>query len=169
MQELLRLTLVILLLNIGLIAYFLSLRTLFPRRIARTRAVADLMPGRALAMGLVNALFFGVLAFILVSLGDKAGALAKIVLFLPALVCLGLLSVGLSFGLGGMAELVGERLAPEQTALRRTLWGALALSLGASLPFVGWFVLLPYAGLVGLGAFIVSLFWREPVTSAHPS
>jgi hypothetical protein len=61
-----------------------------------------------------------------------------------------------------MAELVGERLAPAQTALRRTLWGTLALGLGSALPFAGWFLLLPYAALTGLGAFIVGFFWREP-------
>lgn len=161
MEELLRLTLILLLSNVGLVAYFLTLRSLFPRRCARTRAVADLMPGRSLAVGLVNGLFFGLLAFILLNLANNFGDFGRVIVSLPALLFLTVLAVGGSFGLSGMVELVGERLAPTQTAFRRTLWGTLALSLGASLPFAGWFLLLPYAGLAGLGAFIIGLFWRE--------
>ena len=169
MPDLLRLTFILLLSNIGLVAYFLTLRSLFPRRCARTRAVADLMPGRSLAVGLVNALFFGLLAFILFNLANNFGDFGRVILTLPALLFLSVLAVGFSFGLSGMAALVGERLAPAQTAFRRTLWGTLALSLGASLPFAGWFLLLPYAGLAGLGAFIIGLFWREQnATTALP-
>lgn len=161
-MELLNLALAIILLSVGLVAYFLALRVLFPRRIARTRAVAEQTPGRALAVGVVNALFFGIITFILLAIAGDAGQVVKVILMIPALVFLGLLGIGFSCGLSGMAELVGERLAPAQTAFRRTLWGTLALGLGCGLPFVGWFLLLPYAGLVGLGAFILGFFWREP-------
>jgi hypothetical protein len=167
-MELLNLVLALILLSIGLVAFFLALRVLFPRRIARTRMVAELMPGRALAVGVVNGLFFGILAFILLSIANNLGDFGRIVLTLPALLFIGLLSLGLSFGLGGMAELVGERLAPAQTAFRRTLWGTLALTIGSAVPFVGWFLLLPYAALVGLGAFIVGFFWREQVQPPAP-
>jgi hypothetical protein len=164
MQEVLRIILIIIAFNIGLVAYFLALRSLFPKRVAKTRSVADLMPGRSFAVGLVNFLFFGTLAFILISLSDKVGDFGKVILFLPAFICLTILGVGFSLGLCGLAELVGERLAPAQTAFRRTLWGTLTLSLGASLPFVGWFLLLPYSGLVGLGAFIVGFVWKGSST-----
>lgn len=165
-MELLNLVVALLLLTIGLVAFFLALRVLFPRRIAKTRAIAELMPGRALAVGIVNALFFGVIAVILLSIADKAGSVGRPILSIPALLFLGLLGLGFSCGLCALAELVGERLAPAQTAFKRTLWGTLALSLGSAVPFVGWFLLLPYAALVGLGAFIVSFFWREPPAQA---
>ena len=162
MQEILRLATILTLLNLGLLAYFLTLTALFPKRVAKTRAAADLMPGRSLAVGLVNFLFFGALTLIIFALANNIGNEAiRTLVTLPALLFLTVLGLGLSFGLAGMVQLVGERLAPAQSSFRRTLWGTLALSLGSSLPFVGWFLLLPYAGLVGLGAFIVGFFWRE--------
>ncbi len=164
MQEPLRIAFILILLYIGLVAYVTCLRLLFPRRIAKTRAVADALPGRALAVGAVNFLFFGALTFVLFTVANRlTNEVVKTLLVIPALFFLGLLGIGVSFGLTGVIEMLGERLAPAQTAFRRTLWGALTLGLGASLPFVGWFLLLPYAGLLGLGAFIVGFFWREPV------
>lgn len=167
MQDALRIITLLALLNLGLVAYFLTLAALFPRRAAKTRAVADLMPGRSFAVGLVNFLFFGAITFALFTLSNNIGSgVVKAIIALPALFFLAVLGAGLSFGLTGMVQLVGERLAPTQTSFRRTLWGALALSLGASLPFVGWFLLLPYAGLLGLGAFIVAFFWKEQSAEA---
>lgn len=162
MQDALRIITLLILINIGLVAYFLTLGVLFPRRVAKTRTVADLMPGRSFAVGLVNFLFFGAITLVLFNIAERVGnQFVKTILTLPALFFLAVLGIGLSFGLAGMVQLVGERLAPAQTSFRRTLWGALALSLGSSLPFVGWFLLLPYAGLLGLGAFIIGFFWRE--------
>jgi hypothetical protein len=167
MEEILRIVIILIAFNIGLVAFFLTLRTLFPKRVAKTRNVAELMPGRSFAAGLVNYLFFGTLGFILISVADRIeNGFGKALVTLPGLFLLTVLSIGLSFGLGGMVELIGERLAPAQTAFRRTLWGTLALSLGSAVPFVGWFLLLPYAGLVGLGAFIVGFVWKEPTQSA---
>ena len=163
MPEALRVAFISLLLLISLIAYFLTLRAFCPRRVAQTRAAADTLPGRSLAVGLVNFLFFGALTLILITITDRVGnSPLKILTLLPTLFFIALLGVGLSFGLAGVVELVGERLAPAQSAFRRTLWGTLSLSLGSALPFVGWFLLLPYAGLLGLGAFIISFFYREP-------
>ncbi|MBI3244649.1 MAG: hypothetical protein HYZ49_20415 [Chloroflexi bacterium] len=169
MNDLIRATLLIFGFNLALVAFFVVLNALFPRRIARTKMVADAMPGRAFAVGLVNFLFFGAITFILFTLvGQVGNELLKVILALPALFFLSALSVGLSFGLAGMVQLVGERLAANQTEIRRTIWGALALSFGSSLPFVGWFGLLPYAGLMGLGALIVSFFWRERSAEVRP-
>jgi hypothetical protein len=35
------------------------------------------------------------------------------------------------------------------------------LSFACALPVVGWFLLFPYVGFVGIGAFILGLFQRE--------
>lgn len=162
MEDIIRVILIVIALNLTFVPFLLALNILFPRRVAKTRAVADLMPGRAFAVGLVNFLFFSAIAFILLTLADRVGnELLKGLLTLPGLFFLAVLGVGLSFGSAGMAQLAGERLAPAQSEMRRILWGGLALSLGSTLPFVGWFLLLPYVELVGLGAFIISFFYRE--------
>jgi len=163
MDELLRAFLAILLGNFLLIPLVLSIAALFPRRVARTHAVADSLPGRAFAVGLINFLFFGAIALGFSALAD---VLDLELIRLPALLVVGVLTIALSYGLTAMAQLTGERLRPQDSALRRILWGTLALSLGSTFPFVGWFLLLPYVGLLGLGAFILSFFVREQQTTA---
>jgi len=162
MADIIRIILVVVALNLTLTPFLLALNILFPRRVTKARTVADLMPGRAFVVGLVNFLFFSAIAFILLTLADRVGNdLLKGLLTLPGLFFLAVLGVGLSFGSAGMARLAGERLASAQSEVRRILWGGLALSLGSTLPFVGWFLLLPYVELVGLGAFIIGFFYRE--------
>lgn len=163
MDVLLRAFVVILLGNLLLVPLMLSLAALFPRRLTHTQILSETMPGRAFAVGLVNFLFFSAVALGFSALAD---ALRVELIYLPALVVLGALTIALSFGLTAVARLIGNRLRPQDSNLRRTVWGALALSLGCTFPFVGWFVLLPYAGLLGLGAFILSFFVREQQTIA---
>jgi hypothetical protein len=141
-----------------LVALFLVLETLFPRLVARTHDAAEAMPGRAFLLGLVNFLFLFALLAVLSALGEnlRIGALQ-----LLALLVLALLLILLTFGLAGVAQLLGARLAPERGPLARTLWGAAALTLACLTPFLGWFGLLPYTALLGLGAFILSWFRRD--------
>jgi len=171
MNELIGVITVVILGNMSLVAFFLVLKALFPGRLARTRQVAGAMPGRALIVGLVNFLFFGAVGLSLFALGQQLGAP---VLLIPALLVIAVLAVTLSFGLAGMAQLVGERLIPQPDGdppsgipwtghrqnieLRRSIWGTLALSFACLLPLVGWFGLLPYSGMLGFGALIISFF-----------
>lgn len=153
--------------SVSLSAFFTALSALFPKRTTETRAVADVMPGRAVLVGLVNFLFFGAAGLALLILADRVsnGAL-KIIFALPALVFLTTLFVGLSFGLASVAQLAGARLAPTRSEMTRIIIGTLALGWGSALPIVGWFVLLPYISWLGLGAFIIGFFYRErsPIT-----
>lgn len=161
MNELLTITLAVALLTLNLIPFLIVLSVLFPARLAKTQANIDRMPGRAFVIGMVNFLFLLAIALLLFSLGDRVDGLLKVILVLPALVIATTLCIALSFGLGGVANTLGERLAPTQSKWRQVLWGTLLLGLGCSLPFVGWFVLFPYAGWVGVGAFIVSFFQKN--------
>jgi hypothetical protein len=163
MNEILTISLAIIILTLNLIPFFIVFGALFPVRMAKTIESANRLPGRSFVIGLVNFSFFLVLALALFSLSERVDGLLKIILMLPALAIAVILSIMLSLGLGSMAALIGERLAPTQSTWKRMLWGTLLLGLGSSVPLVGWFLLLPYAAWVGMGAFIIGFFQKTAV------
>ena len=158
MLDILRLFFIIILVTIGLAAYFLVIGALFASRVTRAHRVINQMPARAIGVGLVNFLFFGVIAMILLSVAENANGAIKVILTLPALIITVLLAITLSFGLAGVVNILGERILPEHSHLKKTTGGTVLLSLACALPFVGWFLLLPYTSLLGFGAVILSLF-----------
>jgi hypothetical protein len=160
MNEILTISLTVIALTINLIPFFIVFAALFPARAAKTVEVAARLPGRSFVIGMVNFIFFLALALALFSLTERAGDLLRVVLMLPALVISVILSIMLTFGLGSLAALIGERIAPTRPAWQRMLWGALLLGLGSSVPLLGWFLLLPYAAWVGMGAFIIGFFQK---------
>jgi hypothetical protein len=161
MSDIVRLILIIILLTISLVAYFLVANALFPQRIVKTKAMIQSMPARSFGVGLVNFVFFAVIAMVLLAVAENTGAFLKSILTIPAIIILAFLAIILSFGLTGMSNLIGERILPDVSAWKQTLWGTICLSLACALPFVGWFLLLPYAGFVGVGAVILGFFQRE--------
>jgi hypothetical protein len=161
MSDIARLLVIIILLLVGLTAYFLVLNALFAARLTRIRSIAQSMPARSFGIGLVNFLFFSVIAIVLFSIAENAGSFIKGILSIPAILILALLALVLSFGLAGMSNLIGERIFPDLAAWRQTLWGTVCLTLACALPFVGWFLLLPYVGFVGIGAVILGFLQRD--------
>jgi len=155
MSDIVRLFLIILLLLAGFAAYFLVLNALFAPRVTKIRSIAQSMPGRSFGIGVVNFLFFAVIALVLLSIAENAGPFIRGVLTIPAIIILALLAVALSLGLAGMSTMIGERVFPDLSGWKQTLWGTVCLSLACALPFVGWFLLLPYVGFVGIGAVLL--------------
>jgi hypothetical protein len=145
-------------LDLILVPFFIVVGVLFPKRVAKTQGILDLMPGRAFAVGLVNFVFFLAVGMVFFILADKTDGLLKAILTIPALAIFTVLAITLSFGLTGMVNLIGERIAPSQSSWRRAFWGTLLLGIGCTVPLVGWFLLLPYASCAGIGAFITSFF-----------
>jgi len=161
MTDILRLLLIILLLTTSLCAYFLVVSALFPKRVEKTQRAINQFAARSFGVGFVNFLFFGVIAIVLFSIAENASGFLKGVLTIPALVTTGLLALLITFGLSSVVNELGARLFPEQSTWKRTLWGTVILSFACALPFVGWFLLLPYVSLVGIGAVIVGFFQRN--------
>lgn len=158
MNELIQAVITLLVLTLLLAPLFVVVSALFPKRILKTQSNIDQMPGRSFTLGMVNFLFFFAIALVLFILSGKVDGLLKALLTIPALVLTTLLSLTLSLGLTAMANLIGERVAPAQHPWRRTLAGTLLLGFACAVPLVGWFLLFPYAGWVGIGAFILSYF-----------
>ena len=161
MSDIIRLVLVIFLLTIGLVAYFLVVNALFSQRVAKTKSIIQSMPARSFGIGLVNFVFFTVIALVLFSAAENMGPFIRGILVIPAIVILAFLAIVLSLGLTSMSILIGERVFSDFSPWKQTLWGTACLSLGSALPFVGWFLLLPYAGFVGIGAVILGFFQRN--------
>ena len=163
MSDIVRLILVIILLVIGLVAYFLVMNALFSGRIAKTKSAIQSMPARSFGIGFVNFVFFAVIALVLFSVAENMGPFIKGVLTIPAVVIVAFLAIVLSLGLAGMANFIGERIFSDLSTWKQTLWGTVCLGLACALPFVGWFLLFPYVGFVGIGAVILGFFQRKKI------
>jgi hypothetical protein len=161
MSDIVRLLFAIILLTISLAAYFLVVNALFPRRVAKTKSIIQSMPARSFGIGLVNFLFFAVIAMVLFSVAENTGPFLRGILTIPAVVILALIAIVLSLGLAGMSNVIGEQIFSDFPVWKNNLWGTVCLSLACALPFVGWFLLLPYVGFVGIGAVILGFFQRE--------
>jgi hypothetical protein len=165
MTDILRLFFIIILLTIALAAYFLVIGALFISRIMKTQRVISQMPGRAFGVGFVNFLFFGVILIVLFAITDgnanRVSSVIRIILLIPTLTLTALLTAVLSLGLAGMVNILGDRIFPELDTLKRNIYGSVVLSFACALPVVGWFLLFPYVGFVGIGAFVLGLFQRE--------
>jgi hypothetical protein len=161
MDQLFRILIIFVLLVPSLFGFFTVMNILFPKRIAKTQSILLGTAGRAFWIGFVNILFLTPISMLLFSIADRAGGVLGVITLFPALVLLVVLLGLASFGLLGMVNMTGERLAPEQSLIQRTFWGTLILSLACALPLVGWFLLLPYVLILGAGSVILSFFQKE--------
>jgi hypothetical protein len=162
MPDILRISSITVLLTVGLAAYFLVVGALFPQRIEKIKSMVRSMPGRSFGIGLVNFVFFAALALALFSLAENARALTRGILTVPAILITAFLAVMLSFGFAALTNIIGGHFLPDAIPWKQTLWGSVCLSFACVLPFLGWFLLLPYTGFLGVGAFILGLFQRDP-------
>ncbi|OGO13990.1 MAG: hypothetical protein A2Z66_02960 [Chloroflexi bacterium RBG_13_66_10] len=140
---------------ICLVALFLVLGVLFPAAVERTRKSAETSLGRSFLLGLVNFVFVVAIGMGLGALGQNLGF--EFLGVIVALLAIALIVV-LTFGLAGVVEVVGERLVPDRGRVRQTGWGTAALALGCLTPYVGWFGLLPFVALTGIGAFVMGWY-----------
>jgi MFS family permease len=137
-----------------LVALLTTTTYLIPQRAERARQIFQEKPGRAFIVGLVNLLFFGVLAAVLSQGGEAGGLLGLIIL----LALLGLAIVGLT----GLLLLLRRRFYPphEETnhsLLAVTLRASAILMAGLLAPVVGWFILAPILLITGLGTGIMMM------------
>ncbi|MEZ4593808.1 MAG: hypothetical protein R3D55_22080 [Chloroflexota bacterium] len=153
MAEGLQITLIILFSWGTLAALLVLLPALLPGRVARAQQVAQNSPGRSLVIGLVNCLFFGVVATIFAQGGDLGGLIALIILLALAAVT--------AVGLAAINQIVQTRLYPKDEGVKVGLKTAVLLIAGGLVPLLGWFVITPILLLIGLGAGIIALVRRQ--------
>jgi hypothetical protein len=153
MENGLDLVFILLLGSVCLAALLTLLNLLFPSLVGNARQATSALHGRSVLVGLVNALFFFVLAMVL-------GSVAVQIFQIIAVLLLILLAVGATFGLGSLAPMIGERVAPQTSEPLQAFWGAGAMILACLTPYVGWFGLLPYLAFRGLGGVVLGFFPR---------
>ncbi len=155
MAEIIQILLIGTLTILSLAAYVAVIRVLFPARVNSAAQILEEMPGMALLIGLVNAVFISAIILFFFALANWTGVE---IFTLPALILLLAFGVIISIGLSGFIQLLGGRLVPDRGSLGKTFLGTAIVSLACALPFIGWFGLLVYVLLTSLGAFILSLF-----------
>lgn len=162
MIELFRYPILILLLTVSFSAYFLVVNVLFSNRVEKTQRALNKMPRRAFGVGLINLFFFGVIVIVLLALMDhRVDDWLRIVLFFPTAAVLVFLGILLTFGLASVANNIGGRVSNDSNKIKQNTFGVIVLCLSCALPFAGWFLLLPYVAMMGIGAVILGFFQRE--------
>lgn len=167
LEQLRVLILILLISGIGIAALTVVCDVMLARLVRRARANVSRMPVRALIVGVINFLFFGIIGFVLFAVAQEAenggaGGVAGILRLLGVAEVLALAAF-LALGLTASARWVGEKIAPEANALRQIISGIVVLELASLAPLVGW-ILVPLAAfLLGYGAVIVALVRRKGV------
>lgn len=161
MNQLFRILIVFLLLVPSLFGFFTVMNVLFPKRVAKEQSIIQQAAGRSFWIGFINIVFLIPIFLLLFSIADRISSGLKAIVMFPAIIILALIIGLASFGLLAMVNMVGEKLVPDGSLMKRTFWGTLIVGLACALPFVGWFLLLPYVLILGVGSVILSFFQRE--------
>lgn len=103
-------------------------------------------------VGLIPVIFVGIPSGFLIAQGS-------FLQFCGSIAMLGLLFYGF-LGLGVVARLAGQRLtalyAHEESPFIQTIAGSLVLSFSIVFPVIGWFIVLPFAIVIGTGAVLMA-------------
>ncbi len=139
------------------ISYWLAATALFPALVERASQQYQAHPVKITLMGLLVLLPLAGLGALIGQAAHPAAKALSVVLYgVPAL--LGLLgSAGLSQRIGAGLPSAIDELHP----WRRGLRGGVVLSLTFLLPFIGWFVVMPWAIVSGLGAVVVAIRMKK--------
>jgi hypothetical protein len=125
----------------------IGLNLLAPRITDRAYRRLTETPGASFIFGGVLGAVITTWVVILASVGGAAQGIA----YGSAVLGLGIYALGAA----GMSRLFGERLAPatpKASPLGRMVRGAVVLELAALTPLVGWFLFVPLAGVMCIGA-----------------
>jgi hypothetical protein len=143
---------------ISLPALLVALNLLLPHITTNAATRLAKTPGRSFILGVpVTAAF---LLWIAITSQVPFGPI-RATAFLAAVAGMGLGTLGAA----GMARLLGERLKPisgPTSTLTSLVRGALVYELACLFPIVGWFLFIPLAGIMIMGAAVFGIFGWLP-------
>jgi hypothetical protein len=143
---------------ISLPALLVALNLLLPKVTINTAARLSKTPGRSFILGVPVAAAF--LLWIAIASQVPFGPI-RATSFLAAIAGMGLGTIGAA----GMARVLGERLKPlsgPSSTLSGLVRGALVYELACLFPIVGWFLFIPLAGVMVMGAAVFGLLGWLP-------
>lgn len=147
---------------VGMPALWMLSRGLWPEGFSRRLAVSQTGVGKSLLVGLLPVI---IASLIIAIIGKRLGPV-------PGILVSGTLIVWGFMGSAGLASLIGERLWPKGEAWQQTRNGGLVLICCALVPVIGWFVILPLIGVIGMGVNVRSWFGSKatpaPVIEVQP-
>jgi len=144
---------------VTLVAAFIFIRGLFPAQVQKVTATLENQWKRSFWIGFANTVLITVIVLGLSSLGNNIP-----LLYFPAFAVYGAFLIGLLFGLSAFIQILGNRLFPEFSPLKKDIRAGSVFLLASLLPFVGWFLLFPYTISLAVGAVMITLFQREKKT-----
>lgn len=160
-MEILGIALLVPLGGITIIALFGAVNLLLPVTVEKISSNLENSLGRSLLIGVVNFIFFGVLALALFWLSEQSGkGLRGLFIFLAGIILVGIAIVAL-FGLSAFAKLIGERIGGRKTPFTSDLRGGALLLLAALAPYIGWFIFTPLVLWAGFGASISAILRKD--------
>jgi hypothetical protein len=119
------------------------------------------MPGRSLVIGLVNWIFFAIIAFLIAAIGNELPRPLRALFNLTALSIILALLAATSVGLAAVVTLLRDRFSPHDSSPKSTIWTAVLLLVAGLAPVVGWLILTPATLAASLGATIIALIFRK--------
>ena len=157
MADVLKIVFLIVGLLLCYVSYWLASVALFPSVVDRARQQYETHPIRITLIGLALAV-----PFVLVSIG-----IGKVAHPFAKMVGVAVISVPILYGLAGSAGLalrIGASLnstIDETQPWRRVLRGSIVLSLTFLLPVIGWFIVMPWTLVSGLGAAFCGMYQKH--------
>ena len=147
--------------SITLTAFITLVGRLFTVPVSRITEAIKVSQWKPIVIGLVNAVFFILLAALLFNFARSLSGLFAGFVAIIALAILAALGILASIGLSGFSCWLEERISTSERTLATSLRITLLLVLACMAPFVGWFLLTPFVVATGLGAGIQILFQKK--------
>ncbi|MBP8000318.1 MAG: hypothetical protein KA314_11770 [Chloroflexi bacterium] len=170
MSDLLRFLLIALFSSGTLAAALAMLVLLLPNFSVLTAQVLSSMPGRSFLLGLVNAIFLGIVAIVAWQIGQSLGGFFGGVFSLGGLSLFFLLGGLGVLGMTGVVWLLHQRAYGDAAAGLTTLLRISLLCLVALFsPLLGWLVLTPILFITSLGATLIALLQLLRLRSHNPT
>ena len=144
--------------SITLTAFITLVERLFTAPVTRIAEAIKVSLWKPFVIGLVNAVFFILLAAVMFNFARSLSGLFAGFVAVIALAIIAALGILTSIGLSGFCWWLEERIFTSERTLASSLRITLLLVLACMAPFVGWFLLTPFVVATGLGAAIQILF-----------